>query len=67
MAKPRSYGDLLSEYELVWTRNGSEIARERVMALDKDDALADAMGLEAKHGIGLFDESVECRAEVINA
>ena len=41
------------------------MARERVLALDEHGALADALGLGAKHGIGLFDESVSRRAEKV--
>jgi hypothetical protein len=63
MAKRKRYQDLLSPFDLIWEKGGIEIARERVSALDADDARADAIGLSAKHAIELFDEGVHCRVE----
>jgi hypothetical protein len=67
MARHKRTKDQRSGFVLIWEREGIEIARERVLALDADDALSDEMGLSAKHGIDLFDKSIHCRVGAIDA
>jgi hypothetical protein len=57
----------LTSFDLIWEREGVEIARQCVSALDAGDARAAAMWLSAKHNVELFDESVHCRVEKVIA
>ena len=59
--KRRSYDSYLSDFIVIWERDGVEIYRERVRSENEAGARVDAAG---PPGIGLFDE-VQCRVERI--
>ena len=65
MATRKSYADYLSPFDVIWEREGVEIARARVMALDVDDARSYGIGLGGERGIDPLD--VQIRAEEIDA
>ena len=68
MAKRKTrYRDLLSPFDLIWERDGLELARERVLAESAESAQTDSIGLSANHGIDIFDDRVRCRVEKVNA
>ncbi len=67
MRRRRSYSDLLSPFVVVLERDGVELVRETVLALDEDDARGEAWPLTAKYRIDIFDKTVRTRVERTNA
>lgn len=62
----RKFTDPRRPYILIAERDGVELGRWRLLALDEHDALSDAANYGSQIGIGLF-ELVDYRVEATNA
>jgi len=64
--KRKSYGDL-STFAVIAERDGVELGRCQIEALDEDDAFADRLYVSQQLKLGMFDETVRYRVERIDA
>jgi hypothetical protein len=62
-----SYQDLLSPFVVIFERDGIELARQTVQALDEQDASGDIMGVMSEQKLDIFDKTISWRFEVANA
>jgi hypothetical protein len=58
---------VLKSFALIAERDGREIARDHVQAYNAEAALTHALDKSSEHKIDPFDESVNWRAEELNA
>ena len=60
----RERSDARSEFVVTMQRDGTELGRRVVNAHDPQEAIEEAVAdLTRSHGVGLFDETVDYRAE----
>jgi hypothetical protein len=62
----RQQSDARSQFVVTMERDGAELSRRVVSAYDPPDAIEEAVAdLTRAHGVDLFDETVDFRAEKV--